>query len=99
MRRSFLLLSLALTTATLAFAQTPEATATLPPSAADAGKDQVHALNNAFARVFETVAPSVVIIETSKKTDSSENSAFDDLFFQGPPDDTNSRRNQRGMQP
>jgi len=74
-------------------------TASIPPAAAEAGKDQVHALNNAFARVFETVAPSVVIIEVSKKSDGVENSAFDDLFFQGPPDENNPRRNQRGFQP
>ena len=29
----------------------------------------VHQLNNAFAKVFETVAPSVVIIEISKKNE------------------------------
>src|ERR1700736_2980065 len=80
-------------------AASPEATPTIPAAAAEAGKDQVHALNNAFARVFETVAPSVVIIEVSKKSDGTENSAFDDLFFQGPPDDNNSRRNPRGFQP
>jgi serine protease Do len=80
-------------------AASPEATPTIQPEAAEAGKDQVHALNNAFARVFETVAPSVVIIEVSKKSDGSENSALDDLFFQGPPDENNPRRNQRGLQP
>src|SRR3954454_13932108 len=98
--RFFLTLALAAaSTAVPLRAASPETTPAISSAAADAGKDQVHALNNAFARVFETVAPSVVIIETSKKTDSSENSAFDDLFFQGPPDDNNSRRNQRGMQP
>jgi serine protease Do len=80
-------------------AASPEATPTVPAAAAEAGKDQVHALNNAFARVFETVAPSVVIIEVSKKNEATENSAFDDLFFQGPPDESNPRRNQRGFQP
>src|SRR5256885_11981465 len=80
-------------------AATPEATPTVPAAAAEAGKDQVHALNNAFARVFETVAPSVVILEVSKKNDPTESSAFDDLFFQGPPDENNPRRNQRGFQP
>src|SRR6266403_1312625 len=72
------------------FAATPEVapTPTVPAAAAEQGKDVVHALNNAFAKVFETVAPSVVIIEVSKKSEG-ENSAFDDLFFQGPPDDNN----------
>ena len=52
-----------------AFASGPEVapTSTVPPGAAAQGKDVVHALNNAFAKVFETVAPSVVIIEVSKK--------------------------------
>ncbi len=53
----------------------------------------VHQLNNAFAKVFETVAPSVVIIEISKKNEISESSPLDDLFFQGPPDENNPRRN------
>ena len=45
----------------------PEATPTIPAAAAEAGKDVVHQLNNAFAKVFEIIAPSVVIIEISKK--------------------------------
>ena len=77
----------------------PEATPTVPAAAAEAGKDVVHQLNNAFAKVFEVVAPSVVIIEISKKSDESERSAFDDLFFQGPPDETNPRRGPRSSQP
>ncbi|HKS31672.1 MAG TPA: hypothetical protein VJR28_04625, partial [Chthoniobacterales bacterium] len=44
-----------------------ESTSTIPPAAVESGKDVVHALNNAFAKVFEIVAPSVVIIEVSKK--------------------------------
>jgi serine protease Do len=68
---------------------------TVPAAAAEAGKDVVHQLNNAFAKVFEIVAPSVVIIETSKKNDNSEASAFDDLFF-GNPDDSNPRGAPRG---
>ncbi|PYL18049.1 MAG: hypothetical protein DME30_04645 [Verrucomicrobia bacterium] len=66
-------------------AATPEIapTPTIPAAAAEQGKDVVHQLNNAFAKVFETVAPSVVIIEISKKNDN-ETSAFEDLFFQGP---------------
>ena len=65
----------------------------LNPSAVEAGKDVVHQLNNAFAKVFETVAPGVVIIETSKKSEISESSPLDDLFFQGPPDENRPRRN------
>ena len=81
-------------------AATPELapTPTIPAAAAEQGKDVVHQLNNAFAKVFETVAPSVVFIEISKKSDS-ETSAFEDLFFQGPPDENNPRRNQRSPQP
>src|SRR5437588_11110403 len=79
---------------------TPEiaATPTIPAAAAEQGKDVVHQLNNAFAKVFEIVAPSVVIIEVSKKNDT-ETSAFEDLFFQGPPDENNPRRNQKNLQP
>jgi Do/DeqQ family serine protease len=76
----------------------PEATSTVPAAAAEQGKDVVHQLNNAFAKVFELVAPSVVIIEVSKKGES-EGSAFDDLFFQGPPDENNPRRGPRNPQP
>jgi serine protease Do len=76
----------------------PEASATVPAAAAEQGKDVVHQLNNAFAKVFELVAPSVVIIEVSKKGES-EGSAFDDLFFQGPPDENNPRRGPRNPQP
>src|SRR6184192_2995587 len=81
-------------------AATPEIapTPTIPAAAAEQGKDVVHQLNNAFAKVFETVAPSVVIIEISKKNDN-ETSAFEDLFLQGPPDENNPRRNQRNLQP
>src|SRR6202795_4774762 len=71
---------------------------TVPAAAAEQGKDVVYQLNNAFAKVFEVVAPSVVIIEVSKKSDN-ETSAFDDLFFQGPPDESNPRRNQKNLQP
>src|SRR5947207_7891786 len=81
-------------------AATPEIapTPTVPVAAAEQGKDVVHQLSNAFAKVFETVAPSVVIIEISKKNDT-ETSAFEDLFFQGPPDESNPRRNQKNLQP
>src|SRR5256885_14287878 len=83
-------------------AATPEIappTPTVPAAAAEAGKDVVHQLNNAFAKVFEIVAPSVVIIEISKKNDGSESSPFDDLFFQGPPDENNQQRNPNGSRP
>lgn len=74
-------------------AATPQAapTATVPSAAAEAGKDVVHQLNNAFTKVFETVAPTVVIIEVSKKGEA-EGSAFDDLFFQSPPNSNNDVR-------
>src|SRR3954471_251130 len=81
----------------ISFAAQSEAVASaagpLNASAVEAGKDVVHQLNNAFAKVFETVAPGVVIIETSKKSEVSESSPPDDLFFQGPPDDNRSRKN------
>jgi Do/DeqQ family serine protease len=95
MRLSILTLCVALSTS---FAAIPEAvpTSSVPAAAAEAGKDVVHQLNNAFAKVFETVAPSVVIIEISKKSEVSESSPLDDLFFQGPPDENNPRRNPGG---
>src|SRR5436305_3906370 len=93
MRVSIFALCLALS---ISFAAQPEAVPSdagpLNPSAVEAGKDVVHQLNNAFAKVFETVAPGVVIIETSKKSEISESSPLDDLFFQGPPDENRSRR-------
>src|SRR5438105_3650666 len=76
-----------------------ETSSTVPPAAAESGKDVVHALNNAFAKVFEIVAPSVVIIEVSKKNDGNEGFNFDDLFFQGQPDDNSARRGPRNLQP
>src|SRR5437773_3668356 len=76
-----------------------EPSSTVPPAAAESGKDVVHALNNAFAKVFEIVAPSVVIIEVSKKNDGNEGFNFDDLFFQGQPDDNSARRGPRNLQP
>src|ERR1700704_2506502 len=76
-----------------------ESSPTVPPAAAESGKDVVHALNNAFAKVFEIVAPSVVIIEVSKKNDGNEGFNFDDLFFQGQPDDNSPRRGPRSLQP
>src|SRR6184192_4514556 len=98
MRLSILALCLAFSTS---FAAQPEVvpSSTVPAAAAEAGKDVVHQLNNAFAKVFETVAPSVVIIEVSKKNDIGESSPLDDLFFQGAPDDNNQRRNPSGPRP
>src|SRR6516162_1943165 len=98
MRLSILTLCGALSTS---FATIPEAvpTSSVPAAAAEAGKDVVHQLNNAFAKVFETVAPGVVIIEISKKNEISESSPLDDLFFQGPPDENNPRRNPGGGSP
>ena len=72
---------------------------TVPVAAAEAGKDVVHVLNSAFTKVFEIVAPSVVIIEVTKKNDAIENPTLDDLFFQGPQDETVPRRNPRSVQP
>jgi len=74
-------------------------TPTLPANAAEAGKDVVHQLNSAFTRVFEIVAPAVVIVEVTKKNDNSDNPTLDDLFFQGPQDDESPRRNPRNSQP
>src|SRR5213082_3911842 len=68
-------------------------TSTVPAAAADAGKDVVHQLNSAFTKVFEIIAPTVVIIEVTKKNDTSENPSLDDLFFQGPQDENAPRRN------
>src|SRR5216110_2547958 len=98
MRLSILALCVAVSTS---FAAQPEVVPmpTVPASVAEAGKDVVHQLNNAFAKVFETVAPSVVIIEVSKKNDIGESSPLDDLFFQGAPDDNNQRRNPSGPRP
>jgi serine protease Do len=100
--RSFpILVSFIAATRLSILAVTPEVgpSPTIPAAAAEAGKDVVHQLNNAFAKVFEIVAPGVVIIEVSKKNDGGETSMFDDLFFQGPPDDNNPRGNPRGSQP
>src|SRR5882724_11010852 len=98
MRLSILILCAAIS---ISFAAQPEVvpTPTVPAAAAEAGKDVVHQLNNAFAKVFEIVAPSVVIIEISKKNDGGESSPFDDLFFQGPPDENNQRRDPNGFRP
>jgi Do/DeqQ family serine protease len=75
-------------------------TSTVPPAAADAGKDVVHQLNSAFTKVFEIVAPTVVIIEVTKKSDGPDTSSLDDLFnFQQPQDESAPRRGPRSTQP
>ena len=74
-------------------------TPTVPAAAAEAGKDVVHQLNSAFTKVFEIVAPSVVIIEVTKKNDSDPNISLDDLFFQNQPDENNRRRTPQRFQP
>src|SRR5437773_2897197 len=76
-----------------------ESSPTVPPAAAEPGKDVVHALNNAFAKVFETVAPSVVIIEVSKKNDGNEGFNFDDLFFLEQHHDYSPRHGPLNFQP
>jgi S1-C subfamily serine protease len=73
-------------------------TPNVPTGSAEAGKDVVHQLNSAFTKVFEIVAPSVVIIEVSKKNDGSEGQSLDDLFFQNQPDNT-PPRTQKNPQP
>src|SRR4030081_2534452 len=102
MRIALLILAAAVSAQTL-YAPPPLAhpesgpTSTVPPAAADAGKDVVHQLNSAFTKVFEIVAPTVVIIEVTKKTDTSENPSLEDLFFQGPQDENAPRRNPRSF--
>lgn len=75
-------------------------TSTVPPAAADAGKDVVHQLNSAFTKVFEIVAPTVVIIEVTKKNDGPDTSALDDLFFNQPQpqDEKSPRRGPRNQE-
>ena len=77
----------------------PSPTQTVPAAAAEAGKDVVHQLNNAFAKAFELVAPSVVIIEVTKKADGNEPSSLDDLLFQNQPDENSPRGAPRGFAP
>src|SRR3954452_8795487 len=74
-------------------------TSTVPPAAADAGKDVVHQLNSAFTKVFEIIAPTVVIIEVTKKNDEPDTSTLDELFFNQQPDESAPRRGPRSPQP
>src|SRR3712207_6511417 len=78
--------------------EAPAPTPAVQPEAADAGKGVVHALNNAFARVFDMVAPSVVIIEATKKNEGTGNPALDDLFFNNQGDDAPRRNRERQSQ-
>jgi serine protease Do len=70
---------------------TLQPTPTVAAEVAAPGIDVVHQLNSAFAKVFETVAPSVVIIEVTKKADGND-SPLDDLFFQAPDDPRQGRQ-------
>jgi Do/DeqQ family serine protease len=99
-RSLFILLTAALAVSSTRAAQTSPAppSSTIPAAAAEAGKDVVHQLNNAFAKVFEIVAPSVVIIEITKKNDPNESAGLEELF-QGPPDDNGPRGFPQGSQP
>ncbi len=91
-------LSIALAPVRAEKAPAPSPTPTIPAAAAEAGKDVVHQLNNAFAKVFEIVAPSVVVITITKKNEAGEPPSLDDLF-QGPPDDQNPRGSPQGNLP
>lgn len=72
----------------------------VPQESAAAGKDVVHQLNSAFTKVFEIVAPSVVIIEVTRKAEAGDNPTLDDLFFPNQvPDDNPPRRRPRDLQP
>src|SRR5436309_4658994 len=75
----------------------PATTTATSPAVAETGKAVVHYLNDAFAKVYEDVAPSVVIIEVSKPNDGNENALFDDLFFPQAPDEN--RRSPHKLQP
>lgn len=74
-------------------------TPTIPPAAAEPGKNVVQALNSAFTKVFEVVAPSVVIIEVSKESDGSDGPSLEDLLFQQQQPDGTPRRQPRSLRP
>ncbi len=96
-----LLLAAAATQVPDALAEPPAGpTPSVPPESAAAGKDVVHQLNSAFTKVFEIVAPSVVIIEVTKKAEATDTPSLDDLFFPNQaPDDNSPRRRPRDAQP
>src|ERR1700732_1534220 len=57
---------------------------------ANAGKDLVHQLNEAFEQVYDRVSPTVVVIDVAKSTASSNgNNPFEgfDFFFKAPKGD------------
>jgi Do/DeqQ family serine protease len=99
MRGIFLLLIFVASAPLLGAESTLAPSPTIPATAAEAGKDVVHQLNNAFAKAFEVVAPSVVIIEVTKKADGNDTSSLDDLLFQNQPDENNPRGAPRGFAP
>jgi len=58
--------------------------AAVAPAREDAAQGPVRALGNAFASVYEKVAPSVVVLEVAKQEGVSSGDALVwDLFFQG----------------
>src|SRR4051795_9065867 len=104
MRTAFLILALAaapLSGRAAAPLAQPETgpSATVAPAAADAGKDVVHQLNSAFTKVFEIIAPTVVIVEVTKKNDDPETPTLDDLFFNQHQDENAPRRGPRNREP
>jgi serine protease Do len=68
---------------------------TAQTSGANAGKDLVHQLNEAFEEVYDRVSPTVVVIDVAKSTASSNtNNPFEgfDFFFKGPKGDEGSEQ-------
>src|SRR6266404_3705005 len=64
-------------------------------SGANAGKDLVHQLNEAFEQVYDRVAPTVVVIDVAKTAQSSNgNNPFEgfDFFFKTPKGDEGSEQ-------
>jgi serine protease Do len=65
-------------------------------SGANAGKDLVHQLNEAFEQVYDRISPTVVVIDVSKSAASggASNNPFEgfDFFFKGPKGDDGSEQ-------
>ena len=64
-------------------------------SGANAGKDLVHQLNEAFEQVYDRVSPSVVVIDVAKSAQTSNgNNPFEgfDFFFKTPKGDEGSEQ-------
>jgi serine protease Do len=64
-------------------------------SAANAGKDLVHQLNEAFEQVYDRVSPTVVVIDVAKAaTPNNGNNPFEgfDFFFKTPKGDEGSEQ-------